>query len=424
VSGSIATTTLDEILEQGTVHSVFQPIVHLESGAIVAYEALARGPAGPLAGPDQLFAEARRCGRLAELDDQCRRAAVSGAIAAGVAAPLMLFVNVEPEVIQIDQLAELVDLAKDAPSGLEVVLEVTERALAARPAELLACVEGLRRAGWRIALDDVGAEEMSLAFMAVLRPEVVKLDLRLVQDRPNQAIAEIMSGVNAYAERSGAVILAEGIEGDAELMIARAMGASLGQGWMLGRPGPHLVADAPTDRLALPATAVAPEPATSPFACLPAGNPLRRCTKRLLVEVSKYLEREAISQGSTCLLVAAFQDAEHFTPTTARRYQRITEAIAFTAALGVDLPAEPVPGVRGATLEPDDAIVSEWDIAVLGPQFAAALLAREQVPAAGEEDVPDMDRFFDFALTYNRDVVIAATHSLMSRVAARAGTPA
>jgi EAL domain-containing protein (putative c-di-GMP-specific phosphodiesterase class I) len=419
VSESIITTALDETLEHGTVRSVFQPIVQLETGAIVAYEALARGPAGPLAGPDQLFAEARRCGRLAELDDLCRRAAVSGAIAAGVAAPLMLFVNVEPEVVQIDQLAGLVKLANDAPRGLEVVLEVTERALSARPAELLACVEGLRAAGWRIALDDVGADEMSLAFMALLRPEVVKLDLRLVQDRPDQAIAEIMSGVNAYAERSGAVILAEGIEGDAELMMARAMGASLGQGWMLGRPGPHLVAGAPTGHLALPANTVAPEPAASPFACLPAGRELRRCSKRLLVEVSKYLEREAISQGSTCLLVAAFQDAEHFTPITARRYRRITDAIAFTAALGVDLPVEPVPGVRGATLESDDAIVDEWDIVVLGPQFAAALLAREQDPAGG----PDMDRIFDFALTYDRDLVIAATHSLMSRVTARPVVP-
>jgi DICT domain-containing protein len=136
--------------------------------------------------------------------------------------------------------------------------------------------------------------------------------------------------------------------------------------------------------------------------------------------VSKYLEREAISQGATCLLVAAFQDAIHFTPRTARRYRRVTDAIAFTAALGVDLAIEPVQGVRGATLDQADPIVHEWDVVVLGPHFAAALLAREHGPEGRCCDVPDLERDFDFALTYDRDVVIAAMHSLMSRVSARA----
>ena len=55
-----------------------------------------------------------------------------------------------------------------------------------------------------VALDDVGADPTSLAFMSLLRPEVVKLDLRLIQQRPNQEIAAIMHAVNAYTEASGA----------------------------------------------------------------------------------------------------------------------------------------------------------------------------------------------------------------------------
>jgi EAL domain-containing protein (putative c-di-GMP-specific phosphodiesterase class I) len=124
MSTSATPTALDHVLEQGGVRSVFQPIVHLDSRVVVAYEALARGPAGSLAAPDELFAEARRTGRLAQLDELCRRAAVSGAITAGVVAPQMLFVNIEPEVVDLDKLAELVDLAKTASGGLEVVLEI------------------------------------------------------------------------------------------------------------------------------------------------------------------------------------------------------------------------------------------------------------------------------------------------------------
>ena len=85
-----------EVLAAQAVSSVFQPIVDLDTGAVVAYEALARGPVGPLQRPDALFAAARACGRLAELDDLCRRAAFTGAVEQGLLAPLTLFVNVEP----------------------------------------------------------------------------------------------------------------------------------------------------------------------------------------------------------------------------------------------------------------------------------------------------------------------------------------
>ncbi len=407
------------------------PLVTLDSGAIVGYEALARGPVGDLEGPDQLFDAARRAERLSDLDALCRRSALHGAITAGIVAPLTLFVNVEPEILDVAQLGELINLALDAPGELEVVLEITERALSTRPAELLATVERLRADGWKIALDDVGAEEMSLAFMALLRPEVVKLDLRLVQQRPSPAIAEIMNAVNAYSERSGALVLAEGIESEAHLQVAHALGATLGQGWLLGRPGPATVAGASVDQVRLPSTQAAHGADVSPFACLPAGAALRRSAKPLLVEVSKHLEREAVQLGSTCLLIAAFQEARHFTALTARRYRTLVESIAFTAALAADLPIEPIDGVRGATLHPTDPLVGEWDVVVLAPHFAAAMLARELGrDAAGAADVPDMERTFEFALTYDRDVVVAAAHSLMSRVTAepsalaRRGSPA
>src|ERR1700710_1632565 len=72
------------VLAAGGIHSLFQPIVDLDTGAVVAYEALARGPQGPLHAPDALFSAARRAGCLAELDDACRRAAFRGARTAGI----------------------------------------------------------------------------------------------------------------------------------------------------------------------------------------------------------------------------------------------------------------------------------------------------------------------------------------------------
>jgi diguanylate cyclase (GGDEF)-like protein/PAS domain S-box-containing protein len=402
---------LSQLLSGGHVRTVFQPIVDLDQGTVVACEALSRGPVGELERPDLLFAAAREQGRLAELDALCRSTALRSAVAAGIASPLAVFVNVEPEVLDHEPLDELLAIANAAPGGLRVVLEITERAIAARPAELLACVRQLRRMGWRIALDDVGADDMSLAFMPLLRPDIVKLDLKLVQERPGPAVAGIMNAVNAYAQRSGAILLAEGIEDEKHLEIARALGARLGQGWMFGRPSPALDSALPRGVLELPPVASSRESERSPFECLPVEQSLRRSSKPLLIELSKHLEREALRYGSTCVVVSTFQQARHFTAATADRYRQLAERVGFVAAVGEGLSTEPARGVRGADLAQEDPLRSEWDIAVLAPHFSAALLARD----LGDTGT-DLSRRFEFALTYDRDTVAAAAESLLSRV--------
>ena len=414
-------TTIGDVLRNGTVRSVFQPIVELDTGRVVAYEALARGPQGPLERPDSLFAAARQAGRLAELDAACRSAALTGALAAGLRAPLTLFVNVEPEVLDRAPMEELLAIAQAAPGGLRVVLEITERALATRPAELLRTVERVRSVGWGVAVDDVGADAMSLAFMPLLRPDVVKLDLRLVQERPGPVIAEIMNAVNAHAERTGSVVLAEGIEDETHLAMARALGATLGQGWFFGRPGPGPVDGAVTGSLLLPSQrpdTVTEDADVSPFACLPIDVPLREAPKALLIELSKQLEREALRLGATSVVAATFQEARHFTPATTLRYRDLVERTGFVCALGEDLPVEPLPGLRGAALDPADPVRGEWDVTVLGPHFSAALLARDL-----GDDGPDVDRRFAYALTYDRDTVVRATAALLARVAPRQEEP-
>ncbi|MGY1843328.1 EAL domain-containing protein [Modestobacter sp. SYSU DS0875] len=402
------------VLRDSAVTSVFQPIVELDTGRVVAYEALARGPVGPLHAPDALFAAARAEGRLVELDHACRTSALRGAVRAGLLAPLTVFVNVEPDAVDEAPLTALIDRADQVPGELRVVLEITERALAARPAELLRTVARVRELGWAIALDDVGADSLSLAFMPLLRPDVVKLDLRLVQERPGPAIAEIMNAVNAYAESTGALVLAEGIEDGRHLAMASALGATLGQGWLFGRPEAAPVAGATVASLRLPDTAPADADAgaRSPFACLPPGFPLRESPKALLIELSKQLERQAMRLGETCVVAASFQESRHLTPATRLRYRDLVERVGFACALGAGLPPEPLPGLRGADLVPGDPVLGEWDLVVLSPHFSAALLAHDLGDAG-----PDLERRFTFALTYDRDTVVRAARSLLSRVA-------
>ena len=405
-----AENVLDRILANDEVRAVYQPIVELDGGAVIGWESLARGPEGsPLERPDLLFGAAAATERTAELDWACRAAAARGALDAGLDRSRTLFVNVEPQTLGVAVPEHLADLWQRADE-LDVVVEITERSLTARPAELLAAVEQIRGRGWRVALDDVGADTRSLALMPLLRPDVIKLDLRLVQDQPSTEIAAIVNAVNAESERTGALVLAEGIETERQLEVARAMGARLGQGWLFGRPG-ALDTGAPAGTTALPRGGNEQPLGTTPYEVVSAVCDTRRADKRLLLAISHHLENQALTLGAGAVVLSAFQEAERFTKATHRRYTRLAADAAFVAALGGNMSAEPAPGVRGASLEGNDGLLGEWSIAVLGPHFAGALVAMD----LGDQG-PDMERRFDFCLTYDRELVTEAAAALMRRV--------
>ncbi|MEV4416092.1 EAL domain-containing protein [Catellatospora sp. NPDC049609] len=229
----------DALIADRAVHPVFQPIVALHDGRVVGYEALARGPAGSVfRSPQALFAHAARAGRLAELDWICRAAACRDALIAGLAWQLPLFVNVEPATLRVPPPPAVMDILRAAANRLQIVIEITERSISGDPAILLAAVAWLRGHGMRVALDDVGADPASLAMMPLINPDVIKLDSSVVHTPDRWPVADVINAVWAQVARTGAVILAEGIETPHHLTTAQAMGASLGQGWLFGHPGP------------------------------------------------------------------------------------------------------------------------------------------------------------------------------------------
>jgi EAL domain-containing protein (putative c-di-GMP-specific phosphodiesterase class I) len=401
---------LRRILDEGLVRSVYQPIVDIDTLEVVAYEALARGPQGSrLERPDLLFATAHAAGAVEELEWACRAAALSGALEAGLRQTL--FVNVEPSLLDAAIPPHVAELLERAGRELDVVLELTERALTDRPAEMLARVDALRGLGLAIALDDVGADRRSLALMPFVGPDVIKLDLRLVQENPSPAIAAIMHAVNAESERSGAVLLAEGIETPDQREIARALGARYGQGWLFGRPGPLPATPAACSTLLAPRLSFPPAPA-SPYDAIAARLGPRRGTKQLLLAISKHLEAQVAAQGEAAVVFATFQEARHFTPSSAARYERLASHAALVGALGVGLSSEPAPGVRGAALDADDPLKGEWNVVVIAPHFAAAFVARD----LGDGPDDDMARRFDFCLTYDRDLAVEAARGLLARI--------
>ncbi|MDQ1650283.1 MAG: hypothetical protein QOG60_2340, partial [Frankiaceae bacterium] len=361
----------------------------------------------------ELFAAAAASGDVAVLDWECRRAALRCALDSGLAAPLTLFVNAEPSTLLSTAPPDFAALVEQARAQLPLMLEITERDLAGRPADLLASLMAARRQGWGIAVDDVGAVDTSLALLPVLRPDVIKLDLRLVQQRTTSEVAAVVSAVRAESERSGAVLLAEGIETEQQAELALALGARLGQGYFFGRPVPLPSHPSGVAIPVLTQRSAELPPSTTPWSMV-SGNPtIRRATEPLLLALSRQLERQArTGQG---LVLSTFQSQELFTPLTAARYTALAQDNAFIAVFGQGLSDEPAAGVRGISIADDDPLRHEWDVIVLGPHFAAALIARDLEDADEESE-----RGFDYVVTHDRELVIRAARALMARIPPRA----
>ncbi|GGM59860.1 EAL domain-containing protein [Dactylosporangium sucinum] len=411
--------SVDDVLDARAVTTVFQPVVRLDAWhrkrhETVGYEALTRGPAGtPWEQPLALFAAAAERGRLAELDWICRATAYRTAIDAGLPPGLTLFVNAEPAALGVPCPPDLAPAILDAQLRLRVVTEMTERSIGRDPSALLTAAEACRGSGWGVALDDVGVEPACLAVLPFVHPDVVKLDRHLTQHPGGGYAARVVTAVTAYAERSGAAVLAEGVETPEHLSAALGLGANLGQGWLFGRPGP-LPPDVGQRHAAVGVPFVAP-PANpggrTPYEIVSARRPTARATKRMLLPISHSLEARALDAGEPPMLLASLQEARHFTPATARRYAAAAESAALVAAVATELPGEPAPGVRGTAIGGDDPLRGEWNVIVAGPHFAGALVARDLADTGADED-----RRFTYAVTYDRDLVLDAARALLHRI--------
>jgi len=223
------------------LRTVFQPILDLRQGRVYGYEALTRGPAGsPFEAADELFAQARACGRGAELELLAVRCAVERFAALG--APAKLFVNFSPAVLaerQEEPETLLALLGRHGMTPKQLVIELTEngsiRDSSTSWSELLRC----RALGFGVAIDDLGEGFASLRLWSELRPEYVKVDRHFVHDIHRDPIKlQMARAIQQIAHVAGASVIAEGIEEQAEFQTVRDLGIRHGQGHLVGMPAP------------------------------------------------------------------------------------------------------------------------------------------------------------------------------------------
>lgn len=231
--------SLPSLIAQRRLRPLFQPIVDTRAGRILGHEALIRGPAGHrLEFPGELFAEARHCGLLSELDLACREAALQRYHEQGMEG--LLFVNVNPNVLldkhhprgSTRRLAQALGIASD-----RIVIELSEQYPVQDTEGLKAAVRRYRELGLRIAIDDLGAGYSGLRLWSEIKPDYVKIDRYFIQHIHQDPIKrEFVQSIITLARGMQSKVIAEGIETREELEQLQAMGVDYCQGYLLGRP--------------------------------------------------------------------------------------------------------------------------------------------------------------------------------------------
>jgi EAL domain-containing protein (putative c-di-GMP-specific phosphodiesterase class I) len=219
------------VMEHGGLEIAFQPIVDLDSRAVVGHEALSRFAPSPKRGPAQWFAEAHDVGLGVELE----LFAIWMACERSRALPKDTFmaVNVSPVTAERPDLLELLDCAHVD----HVVLEVTEHAPVEDYPRFRIAVGRMREHGARLAIDDAGAGFASLRHILELNAELIKLDGSLTHSlEADPRRRSLAAALIEFGRESGAAVLAEHIESELQLCELRRLGVTYGQGYHLGRP--------------------------------------------------------------------------------------------------------------------------------------------------------------------------------------------
>jgi EAL domain-containing protein (putative c-di-GMP-specific phosphodiesterase class I) len=216
------------------VHVARQPMVQLADATTIGVELLAR-PQGDFGGPADFFRLAAQHGILRAVDVTCLRACLTEA--ERVPPEQEVHINIYPSTLLSIPAEDWTSWMPSASLRARVCIELCEQEIIGDPVDLKASVRALRRAGFRIAIDDVGFGRTCLENLVVLEPDVIKIDRRFVHrvsESPGQA--RQLGRLLRLVKTLGGKTVVEGVEHAADARICADLGADCGQGYLWGRP--------------------------------------------------------------------------------------------------------------------------------------------------------------------------------------------
>jgi diguanylate cyclase (GGDEF)-like protein len=225
-----------QVLLRGDLFQIkSQPIVKLVDGRIVSREMLTRGPEGPLRHPDNLFRYCQEKDILTAVDLRCLKKCA--AAAASIPGAEDYHVNIMPGTLLQTPVEELIRVLQFANGEGRCCLEISEQQLLGDPSVLVPRTRILQEAGIRIAIDDVGFGNSCLEGLIMLRPQVMKVDKRVVQGVAKDGeMRQSLRRLLKVADVLGAEVVAEGIEAAEDHQALLELGVKYGQGYLFGKP--------------------------------------------------------------------------------------------------------------------------------------------------------------------------------------------
>ncbi|HSS05629.1 MAG TPA: EAL domain-containing protein [Rhodanobacteraceae bacterium] len=220
------------IIDREAFDIAFQPVLALDSGMVVGFEALARFHDSLSKSPDRWFGEALQ----ADLSFELEMAVMGKALASLSQLPRNTYIalNVSPQTAASPELARL--CARHAAD--RIVLEITEHSSVEDYLVLGERARALRDMGVHLAIDDAGAGFASLRHVLRLEPDLIKLDKSITRNIDKRVRHQsLAAALLTFARGTSASIVAEGIETAEELATLKRLGVPYGQGYYLGRPG-------------------------------------------------------------------------------------------------------------------------------------------------------------------------------------------
>lgn len=218
-----------------SLFAAYQPIVEWSSRTVVGYEALLRTGEPVFPNPGAVLAAAERLDRLFEVGRAMRAVVAAGA--ASVPVGSQIFVNLHPTDLLDEALYD--SGAPLSEHASRTVLEITERGTLDHITDVAGRMNRLRKLGFRIAIDDLGAGYAGLNSLVQLQPDVVKLDMVLIRNVHLDANRQgVVAALIALSERLNMRVICEGVETVEEREFLTSVGGNWLQGYHFARPGP------------------------------------------------------------------------------------------------------------------------------------------------------------------------------------------
>jgi EAL domain-containing protein (putative c-di-GMP-specific phosphodiesterase class I) len=224
--------------EPWRVRPAFQPILDLERRQVWGFQVLARFISPLRATPPEWLDAAGRLGLREALESRLLTAGL-GALPDVPERGRMLF-PVSPSTVFSDAVQK--ELRRHVTAMRHVVLDLTADGDPVDVGELVDMVAPMRRDGGRVAVA-AGASPGGLDGLARLRPDILKVGRDFVAGLESDAARRaVVEGLVQLVGALGGRVLAVGVEHESQLDALSAVGITLGQGFVLGRPVPSMSA--------------------------------------------------------------------------------------------------------------------------------------------------------------------------------------